>query len=1139
MVSRIVANVLESHLGQYLELSDTNISFGSKISLKNVRLKESAFSEMGLPIKISHGKVSNLLINIPWTSLFTSSTTILLEELHLLMVPSTSVNYDENEEQASKLDLKRRQLQRAEDARALMEAQKEEDKDSKENGDKKKDNESDGFVQKLIANVIKNLEVTINKVHLRYEDKNPNSDARKPFAAGITLDNLVLKSSEIGDKSEGKLKLFGKVVELSSFAVYWKPHATLYSTKELHRANDDEISNLFNEGIASKDNKVRGMKYLLGPIDSEAELTWCLKPENFDYRYPEIDFNIKMNVLNISLTKYQYQDFLVLAQTFEFMSRGSTFRKYKARHQLENLPNYIGKSKELWKFAFDCVHEEEVARRINNWSWDHMKEHVNRCKQYREVYKLKILSGTNVKKDVAEEIEELEKILDVVNIRVQRQLAEREAQKSQKKDKKDKSSSGWFGWWKSSDDTKEISKDAKSIVKKNLSAQEKQELYEILDYQEEATSSASIFPKSFVARKLSFELKNLGISICDDEELKNVEVLVLELASVHCDILQRPSASNVKLTMDMEKLTVTGFAYGRKKVPVIISTRGIHNSQHQEAYSSHLLKFCFETNPPLNPDGNLDDDKGDVYDKSIMLSSSPLEIIYDLKTFQQLSKVFHNPLDDVTFTSLQHAASATVNELRESTRLALQYAIDNHSLVKINAQLSSSHVVVPYGGDATNESAKAYAIAKLGSITVKSKPLPTHVKEIKAFGTMEDFLDNFKENLVQGLRDQVYDKFDVSLTNVQMLVALSNEPWRDEMSKKASPLFLLKPTTIDVVLEHCLMKKDPALPRFKVKGHLKSLSINAADYRLIKLAQIIDSLLSQPENQQMPKIHRTDSELSMQSALSSLNTGSLIQSVLPNRVEELDQADIAPLIDTDSHTEQKLTKAMMDFSIDEVSLDLSQLGHNNRTKDENVFNLTLSKLKASAEVKLDYLRGCFEMGSMQCTHLLTKLPNSERFGVDILNTNVKVDSEVNFKPESISSQKPCLLRVDYCDVKEKTPEFWTLHKGVMKHLNVELAHLHINVHQDAILVFKNQIEKFLEELSSKAKNLKFASAVTPDVDEEHGDISDTQILASSPGLKRKNAQKRSSFIGGRKISMQTDFSDHFEVLPDCIMILKG
>ena len=36
MVSTVLANVLESYLGQYLELSDTKISVGSEIKLKNV-----------------------------------------------------------------------------------------------------------------------------------------------------------------------------------------------------------------------------------------------------------------------------------------------------------------------------------------------------------------------------------------------------------------------------------------------------------------------------------------------------------------------------------------------------------------------------------------------------------------------------------------------------------------------------------------------------------------------------------------------------------------------------------------------------------------------------------------------------------------------------------------------------------------------------------------------------------------------------------------------------------------------------------------------------------------------------------------------------------------------------------------------
>ena len=38
MVSTVLANVLESYLGQYLELSDTKISVGSEIKLKNVSI---------------------------------------------------------------------------------------------------------------------------------------------------------------------------------------------------------------------------------------------------------------------------------------------------------------------------------------------------------------------------------------------------------------------------------------------------------------------------------------------------------------------------------------------------------------------------------------------------------------------------------------------------------------------------------------------------------------------------------------------------------------------------------------------------------------------------------------------------------------------------------------------------------------------------------------------------------------------------------------------------------------------------------------------------------------------------------------------------------------------------------------------
>ena len=53
------------------------------------------------------------------------------------------------------------------------------------------DDQNDPFFERLAKTIIKNLEVTIANVHIRYEDKQSNPGY--PFAAGVTLANLVCK----------------------------------------------------------------------------------------------------------------------------------------------------------------------------------------------------------------------------------------------------------------------------------------------------------------------------------------------------------------------------------------------------------------------------------------------------------------------------------------------------------------------------------------------------------------------------------------------------------------------------------------------------------------------------------------------------------------------------------------------------------------------------------------------------------------------------------------------------------------------------------------------------------------------------------------------------------------------------------
>jgi len=129
-------------------------------------------------------------------------------------------------------------------------------------------------------------------------------------------------------------------------------------------------------------------------------------------------------------------------------------------------------------------------------------------------------------------------------------------------------------------------------------------------------------------------------------------------------VTQRPSANNIKLSMAMSSLTVTGWPTNGKPGPVMVSTRSGRSGDK-------LLNFEFESNPPSNPNGNLDEDLGSLYDKRIRLFSSPLEILYNHRTVMHLVTIFKTP-DEINLHNLQQTAFAKLRQYREATALTLQ-----------------------------------------------------------------------------------------------------------------------------------------------------------------------------------------------------------------------------------------------------------------------------------------------------------------------------------------------------------------------------------------------------------------------------------------------------------------------------------
>lgn len=61
---------------------------------------------------------------------------------------------------------------------------------------KKKSDKPDTFTEKLITNLLKNMEVKIRDIHVRYEDST-QLQGHGTLAAGVTLHSLELKASGV------------------------------------------------------------------------------------------------------------------------------------------------------------------------------------------------------------------------------------------------------------------------------------------------------------------------------------------------------------------------------------------------------------------------------------------------------------------------------------------------------------------------------------------------------------------------------------------------------------------------------------------------------------------------------------------------------------------------------------------------------------------------------------------------------------------------------------------------------------------------------------------------------------------------------------------------------------------------------
>jgi len=260
------------------------------------------------------------------------------------------MSYDPEAEKKELHENKLKELQR------LVDLDKEKDILKKTSKATSGENENDTFTERLQMQILRNLELQISNIHLRYEDD--FSKPEHPFAMGVTLDSIEIKTTDENwvptFLKEDKIHV-NKLVSLISLAVYCNSEENLMNKN----AREIVIPRL-QEMTSGRGEAVAKTFYVLEPMSLSTKAVLNMRPREEGYKTPMFDITITLESIGVTLNRLQYFDLVDMLNTIDYMILSAKYRKYKK-------VGFIKEPKQLWIFAYTAINESQIRPKIEQF----------------------------------------------------------------------------------------------------------------------------------------------------------------------------------------------------------------------------------------------------------------------------------------------------------------------------------------------------------------------------------------------------------------------------------------------------------------------------------------------------------------------------------------------------------------------------------------------------------------------------------------------------------------------------------------------------------------------------------------------------------------------------------------------------
>ncbi|GLB36151.1 putative vacuolar protein sorting-associated protein [Lyophyllum shimeji] len=806
LFNRILAPYVEN-----LDLNQVNYGIGQgQLTLHNLRLKRSALDKFRLPVDVLQGHLGKLSLSLHWLNLGNQPVEILVEDVYLLVVPSSQTKHDPEEEENRAQAAKAERLENAE--LLHMRGQAETTGESAQ---------PQGLWESLIAKVINNLQITVKNIHVRYEDN--LSVPGHPFAAGVTLAGF--SAASVNDEwhpafIESTAGAIHKLAKLQSLALYFDTDAlSMASLSPL------EAKKKFFDMI-SHGERGNGHQFILNPVSGEGRI---IVNHKVDQKTPRFDVQLIFDEIGVALDDNQYRDIISLLDMYHVFVRQRQYRKFWP----EDVPPSTPKARLL--FAGRAI-LEGIRERNRKWTWPYFAERRDDRNKYVHLFEKKLLNALSATEQ--QELSALERKLLYEDIRFYRSIARSRLRKDQALRKKIESErkpepakQGWTSWlWGSSSSNTAAQEPAFGGP---MTDEQRKELYEVLDYDEKTALAQSFqVPRDSLKARVAAKLNKGSFALKSDPHIQSKEVISVNFDVFQADFIQRPDNFEASISLGGFGVfdgTTKDSLYSQI---VRVKDKGIPDTTMRipEATTPDPFFFVKFEKSPLD----------ERADSALTMRMRHMEIIYHKGYVEAIYKFLKPPASQLeSVEALLNVASQTFEGLRKETRAGLEYALQTHKTLDIHVDMNAPVIIIPE--DVTTLDCK-HLILDAGHISIESD-----LADKAAIRTIQSKRNKIYEDKdYQYLESLMYDKFSLRLEAAQFVIGHNLQSCLDALDSGSSDsLHLLERTNIDLQIHNSIVPAALNLARFKVSGKLPSLTVNFSDTKYKALMRLIDVCVPQ------------------------------------------------------------------------------------------------------------------------------------------------------------------------------------------------------------------------------------------------------------------------------------------------------